>query len=139
MPSRLVLRCIARTTQGKGCQPGRARPVWPYRLRRLVLPPWCRLHRCLSTLARHPVAHTTSFPLCYQVMDGILLVDKPAGRTSFDVVGRVRRMVSVSGLSTSNKKRFPVGHTGTLDPLATGLLVLLLGSYTKHAPMLTKM
>src|SRR4051812_17876402 len=73
------------------------------------------------------------------VMNGILLVDKPAGWTSFDVVGKVRRMVSQSGLSTSNKKRFPVGHTGTLDPLATGLLVLLLGTYTKKAPALTKL
>jgi tRNA pseudouridine55 synthase len=72
-------------------------------------------------------------------MNGILLVDKPSGWTSFDVVGRVRRMVSQSGLSTSNKKRFPVGHTGTLDPLATGLLVLLLGTYTKKAPGLTKL
>ncbi|HEV7455043.1 MAG TPA: tRNA pseudouridine(55) synthase TruB [Candidatus Saccharimonadales bacterium] len=72
-------------------------------------------------------------------MNGILLVDKPAGWTSFDVVGKVRRMVSQSGLSTSNKKRFPVGHTGTLDPLATGLLVLLLGNYTKKATQLTKL
>lgn len=66
-------------------------------------------------------------------------MDKPAGWTSFDVVGKVRRMVSASPLCTSAKKRFPVGHTGTLDPLATGLLVLLLGTYTKHAPSLTKL
>lgn len=72
-------------------------------------------------------------------MNGILLVDKPKGWTSFDVVGRVRRIASHSPLSTSNKKRFPVGHTGTLDPLATGLLVLLLGTYTKQAPSLTKL
>ena len=55
------------------------------------------------------------------------------------MVGRVRRMASQSGMSASNKKRFPVGHTGTLDPLATGLLVLLLGTYTKKAPELTKL
>jgi tRNA pseudouridine55 synthase len=73
------------------------------------------------------------------VMNGILLIDKPSGWTSFDVVGKVRRMVSQSALNTSHKKRFPVGHTGTLDPLATGLLVLLLGTYTKQAPALTKM
>jgi tRNA pseudouridine55 synthase len=72
-------------------------------------------------------------------MDGILLIDKPAGWTSFDVVGKIRRMVHHSPYNTSNKKRFPVGHTGTLDPLATGLLVLLLGSYTKQAPALTKL
>jgi len=69
----------------------------------------------------------------------MLLVDKPVGWTSFDVVNKVRRMVQQSELSTSNKKRFPVGHTGTLDPLATGLLVLMLGKYTKKVPEYTKM
>jgi tRNA pseudouridine55 synthase len=72
-------------------------------------------------------------------MNGILLVDKPIGWTSFDVVNKIRRLVQTSGLYTGGKKRFPVGHTGTLDPLATGLLVLLLGNYTKHAPALTKL
>ena len=72
-------------------------------------------------------------------MNGILLIDKPAGWTSFDVVNKVRRMIETSGLSTSNRKRFPVGHTGTLDPLATGLLVLMLGTYTKKVPEYTKM
>lgn len=72
-------------------------------------------------------------------MNGILLIDKPQGWTSFDVVNKVRRMVQQSELNTSNKKRFPVGHTGTLDPMATGLLVLLLGTYTKQAPGLTKL
>src|SRR5688572_4424264 len=72
-------------------------------------------------------------------MNGILLVDKPAGWTSFDVVNKIRRMVSSSGPSNSNKKRFPVGHTGTLDPLATGLLVLMLGTYTKKVPEFTKL
>jgi len=72
-------------------------------------------------------------------MNGILLIDKPKEWTSFDVVNKVRRMAQHSELNTSNKKRFPVGHTGTLDPLATGLLVLLLGTYTKEAPGLTKL
>jgi tRNA pseudouridine55 synthase len=54
---------------------------------------------------------------------GVILVDKPAGPTSFDVVARVRRG---TGART--------GHTGTLDPFATGLLVLLSGSATKLAP-----
>jgi tRNA pseudouridine55 synthase len=72
-------------------------------------------------------------------MNGILLIDKPQGWTSFDVVNKVRRLVQHSELNTSNKKRFPVGHTGTLDPMATGLLVLLLGKYTTHAPALTKL
>lgn len=72
-------------------------------------------------------------------MQGILLVDKPQNWTSFDVVNRVRRLVQNSEFNTTNKKRFPVGHTGTLDPMATGLLVLLLGTYTKRAPGLTKL
>jgi len=73
------------------------------------------------------------------VMNGILLVDKPIGWTSFDVVNKVRRTIEQSGLNTTNKKRFPVGHTGTLDPLATGLLVLMLGTYTKKVPEFTKL
>ncbi|HSX06170.1 MAG TPA: tRNA pseudouridine(55) synthase TruB [Candidatus Saccharimonadia bacterium] len=71
-------------------------------------------------------------------MQGILLVDKPKGWTSFDVVNYVRRMVAeVEGKKPKNCK---VGHTGTLDPLATGLLVLLVGKdYTRRAPELTKL
>lgn len=72
-------------------------------------------------------------------MNGILLIDKPSGWTSFDVVNKVRRLIETSGLNATNKKRFPVGHTGTLDPLATGLLVLMLGTYTKKVPEYTKM
>ncbi len=72
-------------------------------------------------------------------MNGILLVDKPSGWTSFDVVNKVRRIIQTSDLNTTNKKRFPVGHTGTLDPLATGLLVLMLGQYTKKVPEYTKL
>jgi tRNA pseudouridine55 synthase len=72
-------------------------------------------------------------------MDGILLVDKPSGWTSFDVVNKVRRMCGEAGFNTTGRKRFPVGHTGTLDPLATGLLVLMLGKYTKQVPQYTKL
>ncbi len=72
-------------------------------------------------------------------MNGIILVDKPKGWTSFDVVGKIRYMVQHSEFNTSTKKRFPTGHTGTLDPLATGLLVVLLGTYTKQAMGLTKL
>lgn len=53
--------------------------------------------------------------------DGILLVDKPAGMTSHDVVNAVRKMFKIE----------KAGHGGTLDPSATGLLVLLLGKGTK--------
>jgi len=58
-------------------------------------------------------------------LDGILLIDKPAGFTSHDVVARVRRQVR-----PAVKK---VGHAGTLDPFATGLLVVLVGRATKLA------
>ncbi len=56
-------------------------------------------------------------------MNGLLLVDKPGGMTSHDVVARVRRI-------TGEKS---VGHLGTLDPMATGLLPLLLGKWTRLA------
>lgn len=72
-------------------------------------------------------------------MNGYLLIDKPKEWTSFDVVNKIRHIIQDSRLNTSNKKRFPVGHTGTLDPLATGLLVILLGNYTKRAMELTKL
>lgn len=69
-------------------------------------------------------------------MQGILLIDKPKGWTSFDVVAKVRGIMRAQ----SGIKRFKVGHTGTLDPLATGLLVVLVGKdYTKQAPGLTKL
>lgn len=72
-------------------------------------------------------------------MNGYLLIDKPLGWTSFDVVNRVRHMIQNSGLNTTNKKRFPVGHAGTLDPLATGLMIVMLGDYTKRAMEFTKL
>ncbi len=53
--------------------------------------------------------------------EGILLIDKDAGCTSHDVVDKVRRILKIKG----------VGHAGTLDPLATGLLVILVGRATK--------
>lgn len=56
-------------------------------------------------------------------MDGILIIDKPEGWTSHDVVARARRVLK--------EKR--VGHTGTLDPFATGVLVLLVGRATRLA------
>src|SRR5256714_14767137 len=59
-------------------------------------------------------------------MDGLLIVDKPAGWTSHDVVARARRLLG--------EKR--VGHTGTLDPFATGVLVLLVGRATRLAQFL---
>jgi tRNA pseudouridine55 synthase len=70
-------------------------------------------------------------------MQGVLLVDKPKGWTSFDVVNYVRKAVAaVEGKKPKNCK---VGHTGTLDPLATGLLVILIGKeYTRRAGIMSK-
>ena len=59
-------------------------------------------------------------------MDGVLLIDKPVGRTSHDVVAAVRRRVG-GGRPTRPK----VGHAGTLDPFATGLLLVLVGRATR--------
>jgi tRNA pseudouridine55 synthase len=71
-------------------------------------------------------------------MQGILLVDKPRTWTSFDVVNYVRRRVATAlGKKPKNVK---VGHTGTLDPLATGLLVILVGKeYTRRAAEWSKL
>jgi tRNA pseudouridine55 synthase len=60
------------------------------------------------------------------VLDGVLVVDKPVGPTSFDVVRRVRHAARVRR----------VGHGGTLDPLASGVLPICLGEATKLAPFL---
>jgi tRNA pseudouridine55 synthase len=56
-------------------------------------------------------------------MNGVLIIDKPAGWTSHDVVNRVRRIAGERS----------VGHLGTLDPMATGVLPLVLGKWTRLA------
>lgn len=56
-------------------------------------------------------------------MDGLLVINKPIGWTSFDVVAKIRGKLKVR----------KIGHTGTLDPMATGVLVLCLGKATKLA------
>ncbi len=61
-------------------------------------------------------------------MTGILLIDKPAGITSFDAVAEARRLL--------NTKK--IGHTGTLDPMATGVLPLLVGRATRAADILPR-
>jgi len=60
-------------------------------------------------------------------MDGVLLVNKPKGMTSRDVVNQVGKIYGTT----------KVGHCGTLDPLATGVLVLCIGKYTKLVDLLT--
>jgi tRNA pseudouridine55 synthase len=67
-------------------------------------------------------------------MNGYLLIDKPAGWTSHDVVAKVRNI-----LKKEAGHKVKVGHTGTLDPFATGLLVLMVGNYTKKAAEFSKL
>lgn len=63
----------------------------------------------------------------------LLLIDKPKGWTSFDVVNRLRyRLRKITGI-----KRIKVGHSGTLDPMATGLLLIATGKCTKQLNELT--
>jgi tRNA pseudouridine55 synthase len=61
-------------------------------------------------------------------MNGVLIIDKPTGMTSHDVVNRVRRIL----------QQRSVGHLGTLDPLATGVLPLVVGNMTRLAQFYTK-
>lgn len=70
-------------------------------------------------------------------MKGLLYIDKPAGWTSFDVVNYVRK--KVAQLEGKKPRSVKVGHTGTLDPAATGLLILAVGSeFTSQMPQLMK-
>jgi tRNA pseudouridine55 synthase len=62
-------------------------------------------------------------------VNGLLILDKPAGMTSHDVVARTRRIVNERS----------IGHLGTLDPMATGVLPLLLGRYTRLAQFFGRM
>lgn len=66
--------------------------------------------------------------------NGLVLIDKPKGLTSFGVVARIRRQ-----LSEQIGKKAKVGHTGTLDPFATGLLVLVTGQACKQASQFLKL
>lgn len=99
----------------------RARPAFQLRFRITI--------NSSSTLKR--LANTPPFSIARATaynpfMDGILIIDKPAGPTSHDAVARVRRALK--------EKR--VGHTGTLDPFATGVLVILVGRATRLAQFL---
>ena len=66
--------------------------------------------------------------------NGIILIDKPAEMTSFGVVARIRRV-----LTQQQQKKVKVGHTGTLDPFATGLMILVIGKECKNAGVYTKL
>lgn len=69
-----------------------------------------------------------------QQLQDIILIDKPAGLSSFGVVARVRRRLSMEA-----GKKVKVGHTGTLDPFATGLLILLANKATKLSNQFLKL
>jgi len=66
--------------------------------------------------------------------DSVLLIDKPSGMTSFGVVARVRRR-----LSQQLGKKAKVGHTGTLDPFATGLMIIVTGKECRNAGTYSKL
>lgn len=73
--------------------------------------------------------------------DGILLVDKPVGWTSFDVVAKIRSQIRAEYTARGEKptkRQLKVGHTGTLDPFATGLLIILLGDACSQSDMFLK-
>lgn len=87
--------------------------------------------------------------------DGMILIDKPKGWSSFDVVAKVRSVLRTSNqLSLNSSQReqntdnrilnnpspkVKVGHTGTLDPMATGLMIIVVGSYCKRASEFSKL
>lgn len=72
--------------------------------------------------------------------DGILLVDKPIGWSSFDVVAKTRGILRDEYLKkTGQKRKVKVGHTGTLDPQASGLMILVVGEYCKRASEFSKL
>lgn len=66
--------------------------------------------------------------------DSVLLIDKPSAMTSFGVVARVRRK-----LSQQLGKKAKVGHTGTLDPFATGLMIIVTGKEFRNAGIYSKL
>lgn len=75
--------------------------------------------------------------------NSIFLIDKPAGWTSFDVVAKLRSEIRKQLIASSErpiaKSEIRVGHAGTLDPFATGLLIILIGKATKRQVELMKL
>jgi len=79
---------------------------------------------------------TNKFETIEEFVSGtVLLIDKPLGWTSFDVLnkvkGYVQHNIKIPPNEQGHKQRFKIGHAGTLDPLATGLLVICTGALTK--------
>ena len=75
-----------------------------------------------------------SIPDLNPVEDGIILIDKPTGISSFGMVNVVRK-----NLSAHFGKKIKVGHTGTLDPFASGLMILVVGKECKNAQNYSKL
>ncbi|MBM3210141.1 tRNA pseudouridine(55) synthase TruB [Candidatus Saccharibacteria bacterium] len=73
--------------------------------------------------------------MAYQIPEhGLVVIDKPTGMTSFGVVARIRRV-----LSRQMGKKVKVGHTGTLDPFASGVMLLVTGAECKNAAQYSKL
>ena len=74
------------------------------------------------------------------VSGSLILIDKPIGWTSFDVLNKIKGFVRNNLIIPPNEhgheQRFKIGHAGTLDPLATGLLVICTGRMTKSIDQL---
>src|SRR5688572_22447564 len=112
-------RCICARSRDAPCASvsRRSSPFTP--MRAWLAPPASRLFSSRSAMAASPPTRRPS-------TEGLVLVDKPAGITSHDVVAIARRALG--------ERR--IGHAGTLDPFATGLLVLLVGRATRLLPYL---
>ncbi|MCB9823074.1 tRNA pseudouridine(55) synthase TruB [Candidatus Nomurabacteria bacterium] len=77
-----------------------------------------------------------------KIENDILLVDKPEGWTSFDVVAKIRGKIRANFQNRAikpTKRQLRVGHAGTLDPFATGLLIILIGDACKRADEFLKL
>lgn len=79
------------------------------------------------------IRHITSLQDADFIAGALILVDKPKGWTSFDVVNKIRWFLR----KKYNVKNIKVGHSGTLDPMATGLLLICTGKFTKELQHLT--
>lgn len=76
--------------------------------------------------------------------DSVILIDKPAGMSSFGVVARLKRILSEReegkpSAVPNKRRRVKVGHTGTLDPFATGLMIIVTGKECKNAGNYSKL
>src|SRR5579884_3091813 len=109
---------------------GRLTPIRLRRQRIITSRRRCRRQFRL-TLVNQPLASKLAS------VQGLLFVNKPPGWTSFDAVNYIRRILARE--KALPPKKIKVGHSGTLDPFASGLLIILIGGYTKRANQFTKL